>query len=94
MGAVHGCTEGRVTLLEIRAMLARVDVRQLRKDAGIRQVTVARAFGVPQDQIWAWESGRWVPVTAAGFRWIRFIAALERRAEVTAEIAAERDEAA
>ena len=75
-------------------MLARVDARQLRKDAGIRQLTVARAFGVRQDQIWAWERGQRVPVTAAGFRWIRMSAALERRAEFTAEIAAEMDEAA
>lgn len=79
-----------MTLLEIRAMLARVDARQLRKDAGIRQVTVARAFGVPQDQVWKWEAGQTVPVSRAGFRWVAFTAALERRAEIAAEM----DEAA
>jgi DNA-binding transcriptional regulator YiaG len=75
-----------VTQLEVRALLARVDARKLREDAGIRQVTVARAFGVQRHYINWWETGKVQPVSPAAHRWIRFVAALERRAEVTAEL--------
>jgi transcriptional regulator with XRE-family HTH domain len=75
-----------VTQVEIRAMLRRVDARRLREDAGIRQVTVARALGVPAPYICWWESGRAEPKCKAGYRWARVIAGLERHAEVTAEM--------
>jgi hypothetical protein len=86
-----------LTQLEIRAMLARVDVRQLRKDAGIRQVTVARALGVRQNCVCKWERRDRLPYSPAGLRWVAFVAGLERHAQVTAELAAaaaEMDEAA
>jgi len=67
-------------------MLARVNARLLREDAGIRQVTVAGALGVPQSQVSAWESGRSEPRTEAGYRWARFVCGLERHAEVSAEL--------
>ena len=66
-------------------MLARVDARRLREDAGIRAATVAAAFGVPQKYILVWETGRQEPRCDAGRRWARFIRALEAHAEVTAE---------
>lgn len=69
-----------MTRVEVKAMLARVDARQLRRDADIRLVTVARAFGVNPWDIGRWESGRSLPCCEAGFRWARFTAALERRA--------------
>ena len=94
MAGVHRGTEGRLTQLEIRALLARVNARELRKDAGIRQVTVARALGVPPYYVCGWEKGRRSARNPAGLRWLRFTAGLERHAEVTAEIAAEMDEAA
>lgn len=75
-------------------MLARVDARQLRKDAGIRADTVAAALSVSAVCIYAWESGRCEPKCDAGLRWARVIAALERHAEVTAELRWARDEAA
>ena len=75
-------------------MLRRVNARLLREDAGFSPGTVAAAFGVSQWQVYAWEAGRWLPRTAAGFRWAAFMLALERRARVTAEIAAELEEAA
>jgi DNA-binding transcriptional regulator YiaG len=74
-----------VTLLELRAMLARVDAGKLREDAGIRQATVGEAFGVPWQTVGDWERGRREPYTQAGYRWVRFVAALERRAEFAAE---------
>ena len=75
-----------MTLAEIRAMLARVDARQLRLDAGIRVVTVARALGVLPHVVYKWEQGRGAPRCPAAFRWSRVIAGLERHAEVTAEL--------
>ena len=75
-------------------MLRRVDPRQLRRDAGIQAVTVARALGVERQQVVRWETSRCDPKSAAGQRWVRFVAGLERHAIVTAEIAAARDEAA
>jgi len=82
-----------VTLLELRALLARVDARQLREDAGISQSTVARALGVSSQQVHSWETGRQLPCMAAGFRWARFVAGLERHAEVAAELEREADAA-
>ena len=76
-----------MTTAEVRALLARADARKLREEAGIRQLTVARAFGVPQYYISKWESGVQGPKCEAGFRWARFTAALERRVEITAELA-------
>ena len=73
-------------------MLARVDARKLREEAGIRQMTVAAAFGIPQHYISKWESGRQEPKCEAGYRWVKFTSGLARHAEVTAE--AWRDEAA
>ena len=67
-------------------MLARVDAGRLRRDAGISQATVGKALGVPQHHVSKWERGQYLPCTAAGFRWIRFVAGLERHAEVTAEL--------
>ena len=61
---------------------------------GIRLVTVARALGIPAVDIANWERGHCLPSSPAGFRWARVTRALERRALVTAEIAAMRDEAA
>ena len=81
-----------MTLLELRAMLARVNARELREDAGISAATVAEALGVRRAHVYAWETGRWMPVSAAGFRWARFVCGLEQHAEVTAE--GWRDEAA
>ena len=81
-----------MTVLEMRAMLARVDARKLREDAGIRRVTVARALGVNLSAIYYWESGRREPMSAAGIRWARFTLGLERHAAVTP--AMWRDEAA
>ena len=83
-----------MTQLEIRAMLARVNARQLRMDAGIRQVTVARALGVTQNCICKWERRNRLPYSPAGLRWAAFTAGLEWHAQATAEIAAEMDEAA
>jgi len=67
-------------------MLARVDARRLREDAGIRQGTVARALGVPQKYVYAWEMRRQEPRCDAGRRWARFTLGLERHAAVTAEL--------
>jgi transcriptional regulator with XRE-family HTH domain len=83
-----------VTHLEIRAMLRRVDARQLREEAGISVRTVLRALGITPQQLSMWERGKQYPSGEGGLRWVKFTAALERRAEVTAEIAAMRDEAA
>lgn len=70
-----------MTQQETRALLARVNPRQLREDAGIRLSTVARAFGVPAGQVYQMETGlKDPPYSVAGFRWVRFVAALERRA--------------
>jgi transcriptional regulator with XRE-family HTH domain len=69
-----------VTRAEVQAMSARVNARELRRNAGFSLVTVGRAFGVPPDQIARWESGRYLPCCPAGFRWLKFAAALERRA--------------
>ena len=71
-------------------MLARVDARKLRQDAGIRQLTVARALGVPPNTVYAWETGLYEPKCDAGRQWARFVCGLERHAEVAAEL----DEAA
>lgn len=76
-----------MTVLETRAMLARVDARRLREDAGIRQMTVARALGVKSQQVYAWESGLREPKSDAGFRWLRVIAGLERHAALAEEVA-------
>jgi DNA-binding XRE family transcriptional regulator len=73
-----------VTLIEVRALQARTDPGQLRRDAGIRRVTVATALGVSSSCVHWWESGACLPSTAAGFRWAAFTAGLERHAEVTA----------
>lgn len=67
-------------------MLARVDARKLREDAGISRATVARAFGVHRRYIAWWETGQAGPVSQAGYRWARVIAALERRAAFAAEM--------
>jgi DNA-binding transcriptional regulator YiaG len=83
-----------VTQLEIRAMLARVNARPLRIDAGIRQVTVACALNVTQNCVAKWERQNRLPYSPEGLRWVRVIAGLERHARATAEIAAEIDEAA
>ena len=80
--------------LEIRAMLCRVNPRQLRKEAGIRTCTALRALGIPESTFTALEGGSHMPVSAAGLRWARFVAGLERHAEVSAELAAAGDEAA
>ena len=72
-----------MTLLEIRAMLARTDPRTLREEAGIRQVTVAAALGVPQSYIGDWERRKYQPCTGAGFAWARFIRGLETHSMVT-----------
>jgi len=66
-----------VTLLELRAMLARVNPRLLREDAGFSAATVAAAFGVSTQLVWDWEAGRTEPYSQAGFRWARFTGALE-----------------
>ena len=66
-------------------MLRRVDARQLRLDAGISQATVAAALGVPRHYIAWWEQGKFEPKSEAGYRWARFVAGLERHAEVEAE---------
>ena len=71
-----------MTALEIRELLGRVDARQLREDAGIRIITVARAFGVSRHRVAVWETGRWQPRGEAGIRWVRLVAGLARHAEV------------
>lgn len=71
-----------MTHRELRAWLARIDARQLREDADIRQVTVARALGVTGHQVLYWETGRSLPRCPAGLRWARFTAGLERHARV------------
>jgi DNA-binding XRE family transcriptional regulator len=83
-----------MTVLEMRAMLARVDARKLRKDAGLRAATVAEALGVDPFAVYAWETGKCEPKCDAGYRWLRVIAGLERHAAVTAEMWRARDEAA
>jgi hypothetical protein len=84
-----------VTILELRAFLARVDARQLREDAGISVATVARALGVTTGHIWHWEAGTYyLPQCPGGFRWVAFTRGLERRARVTAEIERECRDAA
>jgi len=83
-----------VTQLEVRAMLARADARKLREDAGIRVATVARALGAHAICIYDWESGGAEPKCEAGYRWVRFIAGLERHAEITAGLAAIKGNAA
>ena len=80
-----------MTQAEIRAMLARVNPRKLRQDAGIRTVTVARALGVQRQQVVHWETTRCDPRSAAAYRWAKVVAGLERHAIVAAEIAAMRD---
>ena len=75
-------------------MLARADPRRLREEAGIRQVTVAVALGVPRNYIGDWEAGAHLFQSPEGFAWARFTAGLERHAQVTAEIEAEEREAA
>jgi transcriptional regulator with XRE-family HTH domain len=82
-----------VTNREIRALLQRVDARQLREDAGISSYTVQRALGITKNQLSFWERGKRYPSGDGGLRWIRFTAGLARHAEVTAEIAAMRDAA-
>lgn len=77
-----------MTHAEIRAMLRRVDARQLREDAGISVRTVARALSLPRQYVYDYECGRRTPVSPAGLRWARVIAGLERHAAVSAEIAA------
>ena len=78
-----------MTLLEARAMLARCDPRRLRQDAGISRAVVAAAFGVPRTTVKGWEDEGKVPQTAAGWRWLRFTAALERLEREAAEAEAE-----
>ena len=73
---------------EIRAMLHRVNARELRLAAGISPRTVQRALGVTRFSLSSWETGRCVPACEAGYRWIRFISGLERHAAVTEEMAA------
>jgi hypothetical protein len=73
-----------VTVLELQALLRRVDPRLLREEAGIRACTVARALGVRQCRVSGWESGRYLPAGPGGYAWARFTAGLERHAEVTA----------
>ena len=75
-----------MSLLELRALLRRVNARLLREEAGIRAATVAEALGVPLWLVRDWETGRSEPRTTAGFAWARFICGLERHAEVTAEL--------
>ena len=72
-----------MTLIEIRAMLARVNPRLLREEAGIRQVTVAVALGVPRRYIGDWERRKYQPCCGAGFAWARFIRGLEAHSMVT-----------
>ena len=81
-----------MTQAEARALLERVDAGRLRREAGFTQVTVAAAFGLAQDQVSAFERsrGRHLPRCEGAFRWLRFTAALERRAAFAAEM----DEAA
>jgi transcriptional regulator with XRE-family HTH domain len=61
-------------------MLARVDAGKLRRDAGFTQATVAAALGLSQYQVSVFERGVSLPRDQAGFRWVKFIGALERRA--------------
>ncbi len=77
-----------MTHLEIRAMLRRVDARQLRESAGISSRTVQRALGISAHRLSQWERGLQVPCSPAGMAWARVIADLERHAAVSAEIAA------
>jgi DNA-binding XRE family transcriptional regulator len=79
-----------LTTLEVRAMLARVDPRQLRLDAGISPGTIRRALGISPQRLSIWERGKYLPACEAGRRWARFVAGLERHAAVTAEMAEER----
>jgi DNA-binding XRE family transcriptional regulator len=72
--------------LEIRAMLDRVNPRRLREEAGIRPGTVVRALGISRSTLSYLERESCVPNSSAGLRWARFVAGLERHAEVTAEL--------
>lgn len=83
-----------MTYGEIRAMLRRVNARQLRAESGISVRTVARALSLPVNYAYDWESGRRTPTSPAGLRWAKVIAGLERHAAVTAEIAAAEERAA
>ena len=64
-------------------MLARVNPRLLREEAGIRQVTVAVALGVPRNYIGDWEAGAHLFYSPEGFAWARFIRGLEAHSMVT-----------
>ena len=66
-------------------MLRRTDPRILRMRAGITAQTVADAFGLERAQVSRWETKRQIPRSPAGWRWVRLMAALERRAQVLAE---------
>jgi transcriptional regulator with XRE-family HTH domain len=77
-----------VTQLEVAALLDRVDARRLREEAGIRMQTVAWALGLSESAVRRLETGRRQPRGAGSWRWARFTAALERRAEITAEVEA------
>jgi hypothetical protein len=80
--------------LEIRAMLHRVNPRRLREEAGISLRTVVNALGINPKTLSELEPGSRIPNSASGLRWVKFIAGLERHAEVTADLEGSQDKAA
>jgi DNA-binding transcriptional regulator YiaG len=72
-----------MTNAELRAFLARHDLRALRRGCGITLRTMGAGLGICWPRIQAWETGRYLPRGPEAVRYARVVAGMARHLEVT-----------